>query len=501
MLKRDDLLSTLQRRGIRLWVDEGRLHFHAPKGALSGEDLDNLRAQRDELIESLEQDELLRGVPSPTQRRESLVPLTALQMRRWQHLVQSAAGRSERTCIVAQHLSGPLDVELVQTSLQCLVQRHEALRSRVVLANGVPHQQVDADRDCPWEIVRVPGTATSPAPLAQLVEHFVREKNDLCAGSAIAARLFRLGKREHVLVIAVDHMFADAVSCEIIARELWMVYRALAQHRPAPLPPLTLQFPDYALWQRRTCHAWRKSHEPYWLMRMPDVPPVVLPGATPSQREPPVSSTVAVELDGALPAWLREFARQERTLPALVVMTICVASLSRWLAQRDLLLAFVSNARDRPELQGMVGFLAGYLHLRIEVTATDSFVDLLRRIDREFRCAYEHQDYGRVPDLVPACLPELGFNWVPGMAEQPSAAISAGAADELAVSPFNLQLAFPLLPPRKLSIQFREADAAVIGALSYRPDVLSSDDVAQLAAGLQSLSREMASDPRGRVRP
>src|SRR5688572_22797137 len=114
-----DLLSSLQRRGVHFWVNDGRLHFNAPKGALSDDDLNHLRAQREQLIESVEHGELRRGVPSPAQRHESLVPLTALQMRRWQYLVASATGLSERTCLVAQQVSGPLDVELLRRSLQC----------------------------------------------------------------------------------------------------------------------------------------------------------------------------------------------------------------------------------------------------------------------------------------------------------------------------------------------------------------------------------------------
>ena len=498
-----DLLSSLQRRGIRLWVNDGRLHFNAPKGALSAEELNQLRAQREQLIDSLEYGELRRGTPSSTRPRESLLPLTALQMRRWKYLVASASGLSERTCLVAQQVSGQLNVELLRRSLQHLVHRHEALRSRIVLLNGVPHQTVDAEREIPWQVIRLPATdATNPlAGLAQLVERFVREKSDLRAGSAIAARLFSVSPQEHALVVALDHMFADAVSCQVIARELWSVYHALLRQLPTPLPTLTLQFPDYVAWMHRTHRSWMKAHAEYWLTRLTNLPAMTLPGTAPSEREAPISQTVTFEFDGHLTAWLRNFARRERTLLPLATMAIYVASLARWLRQRDFLVAFVSNARDRPELQSMVGFLADYLHLRVAVEPPDSFVELAKRIDQEFRRAYEHQDYGRVPDLIPVCLPELGFNWVPGTLEQLPVEVATGSADILTVQPLQLQLAFPLLPPRKLSVQFLESDVAIMASVAYRPDVLSAAAVECFVDGMRQLAYRIMENPDAPIYP
>lgn len=493
----NDLMSALQLRGVRLWTEDGQLHFRAAKGALSQQDIDTLRARRAAIIEALEAAELMQGIP--TTRRPALqepVPLTALQMRRWKYISEQSAGLSERTCIVAQHVLGPLDVDTLQASLQRIVRRHEALRSKIVLVGGVAMQCVDDDLRCELLLVDLENVpANDPKKVARLCEELVKEKVDLCAGPLVAAKVFRVSAHEHVLVIVAEHMISDAVSCEIMAKEMWAAYHQTVQGRQCVLPEVAVQFPDYVLWQHRTHRAWLAKHEDYWRKRVAGVACDKLPiDRTAREREPPVAEIVSFSLGEAVTARLRILARRERSLLSLLVLALYSAALARWLSQRDLLLAFVSNARDRPELQGVVGFLADYLHLRIEVDEEECFIDLLSRLTREFRSAYEHQDYGRVPDLIPQCLPELGFNWIP-KAETRESFGPKSAADALEVRPFPLQLAFPLPRPRKMSTLFRDTDAAVMGAVAYRPDLLAADAVEQFVHSLRCFARQVSQRP------
>lgn len=490
----ETVVSGFGRRGVKLWTDDRRLHFSAPKGVLSADDLERLRVHKKEVIEALEQAELARGVPDQLRPTDAPVPLTALQMRKWHHIVANEGGLSERTCFGAQRVIGPLDVAALRTTLQVLVERHGALRIGFVLIEGTPRQQVARERRVELELVDLSSRYAGDASIArELCERFVKEKIDLLVGPLFAAKLFKLSAYEHVFIFVLDHMISDAVSCQILTSEVWEMYRRAAQGLLCTAQALPLQFPDFVSWQHRTRGAWLAKHGEYWTKRMA--------GArrhqTSVQANPRVSGVRRVAFDVALSARLRDLARRERSLPALVVLAIFAAAASRWLRQNDFVLAFVSNGRDRPELQNMIGFLADYLHLRIRTDEADSFVNLLQRLTAEFHLAYEHQDYGRVPDLIPECLPRLAFNWIADACARDGGDAPA-VDDTLRMEPFPLQLAFPLPQPVEIALLVSDTGSELVGGVYYRPDIFMAPAIEQLADSLVSLAEEASLRPRHR---
>lgn len=499
----ENLVASLRARGVELWHEGEQLHFRAPKGTLSNDDLTRLRTQKALIVAQLKAAHLLSRIERVARSSHDIVPLTALQMRAWREIVQHKGGRSQRLVFRVERVLGCLDVTALQESLRSAVQRHDALRIGIVVVDGVTRQQVRVQSWHAFELIDLsgPAAASSDTAIAQLCEQFVREPIDLREAPMLAARLFRVSAREHVFIFAIDHMASDAVSLEIVTREIWLGYRQASRGQAPAIPAPPLQFLDYVVWQHQTHDAWLEAHADYWRQRMQS-PPAGLADCTPSAAvDPPNSGMVSFPFDAALTGRLRAAARREQSLLATLMLAICARALSRWTKRRDFLVACVSNGRDRPELQEMVGFLADYLHLRIRIDDGEAFSDLCRRLTAEFRSAYEHQDYGRVPDLLPECECDLGFNWIARSGTEAPHCGSEATAGELAVESFECDPPFPLPRPFNLALFFYETDTEVVGGVAYRPDVFAEQRVESLMDEIKKLADEVSHQALANLSP
>lgn len=497
------LLASLRRRGVSLRTDNGQLHFGAPKGVLSTDDLNDLRTHKRDLVELLEQADL-REFRVRSVRSTKPLPLTALQMRKWKYAYAHHGGRRERTCVNVHRVVGRLNAEALARSLQTVAQRHDAMRIRFVLSGGIPMQQVEPELTHDLQVLDLQDSSLTNTheQVVRLCNQFVQEKVDLLAGPLWAAKLLRFSPDHHVLIVPIDHMISDLISREIVADEIWTLYRQTAQGLTPLLPTPALQFSDYVAWQQRTRGAWMTLHGPYWHRRLKDIPRSRV--AHYDELEPPVCAARPIDFDEALTTKLRILARQACSPLVLTVLTIWVAAISRWLDQRDFMLAFITSGRDRPELQKLVGFLADYVHLRMQVGEEESFVDLLERVAVEFRSACDHLDYGRAPDLLAAgppleCGAEVIFNWIPNTSSEEAAnPMDRETADTCEVTTLQVPLALAMPVPMKLAAAFQENATQIVGGLTYRPDIFESHEVEQFVQALMSFAERVAERPHDR---
>jgi hypothetical protein len=424
------------------------------------------------------------------------VPLTAWQQRVWNHFAKRGKPLSVRMCAASVRLLGPLDICLLRRSIEAIVQRHEALRTTIVLVDGVPTQHVNTAYDDHVSVVDLTEAPSRniEADSKRLAQEFIDEEIDLSAGPLFAAKLLRQSDRDHVLVLALDHIVSDAVSYLILGREIWTLYNQGAQGQPFSLPLLPVQFADYAVWQQQTNDSWLKKHEAYWRERLAGAPSIQIPlDNNAAEVEYPTGATLHFPFGNTLSAKLRDLARRERTLLPLVVLTAYAVVMSRWLRQTDLVLVFGSHGRyRRPELENMIGFLAYGLHFRLEVTRHSSFLDLLRRATLEFYAASNHEDFGRVPDLIPECTTELIFNWLPANWVRRSVHQEGRAHEQVRTQPFQIDT---VGSAHKFMLFVSDSPAGIIATVQYRSDLFGSSTIERLGNNLRLLSAEFAQHP------
>jgi hypothetical protein len=341
------------------------------------------------------------------------IPLTSSQARIWNSSLEADGRRlSLRMCASAVRIVGSLSLELLEMSIESVIRRHEALRTRIVLRSGSPYQHIEP---CPARVLSIVDLSDqltrAGREVLRLAQEFIDTPIDLAVGPLFEAKIWRLSDNEHVLILLIDHMVTDGISNGIVTREVWECYRQGVLGQPVSIPQAPVQFPDYAVWQAGTYLAWMEKHAEYWRQHLRGAGPTVIPADRNLSNKSVIELSEHIPFGDELTVALRGAARRERALLSVFVLTAYAVVLSAWCRTEDLLMVFASHGRHRPALRNTVGFVANTLHLRIQVKREQSFGELLVQVKREVASAFEHRDFERVQDLLPECATQVGFNW------------------------------------------------------------------------------------------
>src|ERR1041384_2792292 len=330
----------------------------------------------------------------PVSRAEDL-PLSFAQQRLW-FLDQLEPG-CHYNMPGAVRISGPLDRAALEKSLGEIVRRHETLRSTFPLTGGVAVQVVAAPAS-----LTLPVTDLSELPLrerdAQLDEMLTCEAHepfDLARGPLLRMKLARQAADVHVLLLTMHHIVADGWSLDLFLRELAILYQAYAEGMESPLPPLPIQYADFASWQR----TWLKDEKfnsllDYWVKQLKGAPPVLeLP--TDHVRQGARSNNGArqsVMLPESLTGDLKSLSREEGVTLFMVLAAAFKVLLYRYSGQMDIVIGTVSANSNQARLEGLIGFFVNTLVLRTDLSETRTFRALLGKIRETVIDACTHQD-------------------------------------------------------------------------------------------------------------
>lgn len=440
-------------------------------------------------------------VDAPFQRRPAgcLVPLTAFQLREWNGNLDRGRRLSYwRTCAVSVRILGPLDLGLLRNCIEAVAQRHESLRTRIVTVDDIPTQHIDA-AVAPFSTIDL--TDHTPAGMteeaARLAQELIDTEVGFSVGPLFEAKLLKLSEREHLLIVAVDHMVSDNMSSEIIRREIWSLYDHAARGQTFSLPPLSVQFADYAVWQDQNYKVWQQRHEGYWRAKLSGAQRARLPVGDVLQANHRARAMLAVPFGETLSTRLRELAWRERALLPLVIFTVYAAAMSRWCNQRDMVLAFASHGRQgRAQLANVVGRLTTRLWLRAELHAQDSFLYQLKRFGEELSSAYQHQDFDRVPDFCSECTPEFTFNWVTRSTPAPVLREVSDGKEQVRILPFPVRpFSNKVNETFKFLAMFSDTEDGIVMNLWYRSDLFAPSEMERFGRSIELLAKEFVARP------
>src|SRR5713226_6528202 len=266
-----ELLSRLDALKVKLWNEQGYLHFRAPRGVITEELRSELRERKAELLALLESQD--NSIP-PLPERPNYA-LSDAQRRLWV-LSQLGDGSAAYNIPLHQLLEGLLDVGALQQSIRRCVERHESLRTSIVMVDGEPRQKVHEQVDAELSFMDL-SNRTAPLEAAkQLARDHARRPFDLEHGPLFRAALARLDEKRHVLLFTIHHIVSDGVSIGVLAREVTGFYEAIRRGELEPYPPLRIQYRDYADWQNKLIQCGALAiHRDWWRKSLGDVPPVL----------------------------------------------------------------------------------------------------------------------------------------------------------------------------------------------------------------------------------
>ncbi len=392
---RENLDSTVDLRGFFAAPTVAALAGTVPEQALTADESGGISDGLAQLADGQS-----GGRPEPDRipraAREGGLPLSFAQQRMW-FLDQLTPGLPTYKLPLALRVRGTtVDEDVLLAALRMLVARHEVLRTRYLATDGVPVQLVDPPGEVTLTVLEADGDT------ADLVGRQARTPIDLTTGPVLRALLIRESAAASVIVLDMHHIATDGWSNQIIGTELLTLYRAAAAGHPDPLPPLPVQYADFAAWQR--AHLGDGAAQlVHWRSTLTDLPIVDLPldRARPMERSW-AGDVLPAQVPAELHAGLQRLAhRRGRTLPTVLLAAFQVL-VARWSGGCDVVTGSVFSGRTRTELEPLVGFLANTLALRTDLSGDPTLLEALDRVNETVLTAHAHQDvpFDRVVDAV-----------------------------------------------------------------------------------------------------
>ncbi|MGA6167905.1 amino acid adenylation domain-containing protein [Amycolatopsis magusensis] len=437
-------------------------------------------------------DALAGQAPSTIDRipREGPIPLSPVQERLW-FLQEFDRESFEYNVAGGLRFHGDLDEDLLRRVLGELVAEHDSLRTAFASTGGTGHQLVSPPRDVDLPLIDLPGVGQE-AFERQVRPELVRPF-DLRREQPSRWWLYRFSKTEHVLVFSLHHIITDGTSIRLMAEELCARYDAGTRGAEVDRPAQAVQYPDFAVWQREQ---WRDpaGHLDYWRAQLADLPMAEVPADHP---RPPVRRGAGARHQFEIPAELTGRLRRissgaDTTLFATLVAAVQVL-LARYTGERDIAVGTVTDGRNRPELERMLGFFINTLVLRSTVDERLSFTGFLRSVKATIRDGFAHQDvpFNRMVDAVgvprdPSRTPlfqavvALQDNWLPGRETGGLRVERASLPDTVAVT--------------DLVFDFEESGGRLNGALGYDTSLFEPATVERMAENFLTLLTAVATD-------
>jgi hypothetical protein len=457
-------------------------------------DADDLSQAKRALLERvLRQRRQAAGAATEIPRREGsgLAPLSFSQQRMWflqQWEPQSPAFNGAR----AFRLRGPLDVEVLQRAFQTVLERHQSLRT--VFSGDREPVQIVLER---WSFELEAVEAEDHQSLQPLLRELSRKPFDLSRDLMLRATLVRLGAEDHVLLIVMHHIAADAHSDRVLFSELAECYAAVCAGRPPSLPELPIQYSDFAVWQRQRLQGAELDRlASHWATALEGSPELLrLPTDRPRpavQRHEGSHRHFALERD--LGETLAALGREQGATFFMTMLAAFAVLLYRLSGEEDVVIGSPIANRNNLELQNLIGFFTNTMALRVRVGGNPSFREAIARARATALSAYDHQDlpFEKVVETLaprrdPSYNPLFQVNFRAQATERPALELPGISVEALPVdigfSRFDLALELELGP------------AALTGYFEYNRDLFEDSTVAGFQEDLRSMLEQVVRDP------
>ncbi|HKH43278.1 MAG TPA: condensation domain-containing protein, partial [Thermoanaerobaculia bacterium] len=455
------------------------------------------------------------GAWGPVLRRSGGEPvaLSFAQRRLW-FLDQLDPGNPAYNLPAAILLTGPLDRSAFAAVLEEVAARHEALRTTFGPVEGggdeEPVQRIAPPSPLPFpgiDLSGLPKTAREAEALQLAAEEAMRPF-DLARGPLLRTALLRLDAARHVALFTLHHMVGDGWSSDVLVRELAALYPAFVAGRPSPLPPLPVQYADFALWQRDNLRgAELEAQLAFWRGALAGAPAVLdLPSDRPrparaSGRGGVVSAALPTEHAEAL----RRLGRQAGVTPFMTFLAAFYALLHRLTGEIDLVVGTPVANRRRPELEGLIGFFVNTLALRATIADTPeaepTFAGLLASVRETAPFAYAHQDLP-FERLVEELAPERSLARTPLFQVMFLLHGTPFAEQELAdltLAPFGSLATAERAAKFDLTLELIESGPDLTVLLEFRRDLFDPATAVRLLGHFAALAGALAAAPEARL--
>jgi amino acid adenylation domain-containing protein/thioester reductase-like protein len=411
----------------------------------------------------------------------------------------------------AVRILGELDVAALESALQQVAARHEALRSTFHVVEGEPIQRVHASRHVQLHVEDA--SDFSQEELHNILVTEAHRSFDLENEAAIRALLFtRQEISENILLLSMDHIITDFWSTTVLVRELLAAYEAAKSGQAIELPPPPARYSDYVRWQKNLLESPRGGQLwEYWQNKLSgELPALNLPTDRPrTARQTYHGGSEHIFMDADLYKGLKSIAQENGSTLFMTLLAAFQTLLHRYSNQEEFIVGSVTAGRSHSELADLIGYFINPIALCADFSGAPTFHEVLQRVRQTTLGAFEHQEYP--PALLAKRLGLQRDASRPPLFETMFILQKAQEADVQALSPFALgidgarmemsglvfeSIALGGEPAQfDLTLMMAETEQGMAAALQYNTDLFDPATIQRMLKHLHALLQDIVSDP------
>ena len=452
-----------------------------------------------EIEKAIKVDSGVEGTNIERIERSQQLPISFAQQRLW-FLAQLEPDSPFYNIPAAVRLQGQLNIEALQQSFNSIIRRHEALRTNFQTIEGQAVAVIREENPLTLSIFDISNLAANQqqVEVKQQAAQEAQQPFDISSDHLLRVKLLRLGEQEHIVLLTMHHIVSDGWSIGVLVEELVTFYQAFCDGQSSPLPPLPIQYVDFAAWQRQWLQGQAlETQLAYWLKQLENAPKVLeLPTDYP---RPAIQTfrgaTYSFELSKELSASLNKLSQQQGSTLFMTLLAGFQILLCRYTGQNDIVVGSPIANRNRTEIEGLIGCFVNTLALRTNLAGNPSFEELLKRMREVALGAYAHQDLP-FELLVEKLQPERDLSHTPlfqVMFVLQNAPIPTLELPGLTLTPLESDSDSAKFD---LTLNMTETEEGLVGSLEYNTDLFEESSIQRMAGHLQTLLGGIVANPQ-----
>ena len=395
-------------------------------------------------------------------------------------------------------LKGPFRSDLFARAIGLLIARHEILRTAFFWKAGAPWQRIFSAGECGVMVDLADRRGQDPD---MIIEEISVQNSlycfDLEKAPLLNIRVIRIGEDDHLLFLNIHHIICDGWSIEIMLQEVSSYYTALQSDPGYEPPALSLQYKDFAVWQRSSGHpAGLPEHREFWVDHLRDASTVIdmsADGIRPKNRSGKGGQR-RLTFPPDLSHELRRLAVDADASLFMTLLSLIRILLMKYSGQRDLTLGVVMAGRTHSELDQQVGFYVNTLPMRSIIDPGRSFMDFLSEERERILAGFQHQDYPL--DLI---IGDSRLQTDVGRTDIFDVVVNYQAVQQQLN--FTLPAVSIITLPNKdhsskfdLTIDILEGDEIIVN-FEYNTDIYEGNAIDRMLVHLGNIARQICGDP------
>ena len=438
----------------------------------------------------------------PQPRTNNQFPLSFAQQRLW-FLDRLEPGSPLYNIPSVLKITGDLNIDALEKSFNQVIERHEVLRTTFSEHNGQPVQVIAPELYIPIERIDL-----SQLPADQQEHEFHRlalaeslKPFNLSSGPLLRITLVTFGIQKFGLILVMHHIISDNWSTGLFVHEILQLYQAQIRGRQAALEPLSIQYADFAVWQRKWLQGKTLQKQiDYWKQKLAGIPPLLeLPLDYPRPAYQTYNGNFKLfEIEAELAEKLRALSRQQDVTLFMVLLSAFFVLLHRFSGQEDICVGSPIANRNRKETENLIGFFVNTLVLRATIEDNPSFNDLLQQVKETTLGAYANQDLP-FEMLVEELQPERDMSHSPLF--QAMFVMNNAPVEKLHLPGVEIELVELENKTTKfdLILNVTDGDLALKCKLEYNTDLFTDQTMDRLIGHYLKILQEIVANPQIKV--